>query len=96
MSEESARGGHADAPWLPACCCSFALTGALDTRAVPPVKPQDNSSEVLEPLSSRRLYVEDWIGLKKLDMTGRLHFAAVDCPHTSVATARCKLQVRRA
>ena len=54
---------------------------------------RDNSSEVLEPLAARKLYTEDWIGLKRLDTTGRLHFGAVDCPHTGVATARCKLQV---
>ena len=54
---------------------------------------KDNSSEVLEPLAARKLYTEDWIGLKRLDTTGRLHFGAVDCPHTGVATARCKLQV---
>ena len=47
---------------------------------------KDDSTDVLEPLASRKMYKEDWIGLRELDTTGRLHFAKVHgCQHTEVS-----------
>ena len=54
---------------------------------------KDNSTDTLEPLASRQMYKEDWIGLRALDTTGRLHFAQIDCMHIEVPTASCKRDV---
>ena len=54
---------------------------------------KDNSTDELEPLASRQMYKEDWIGLRTLDTTGRLHFAQIDCLHIEVPTASCKRDV---
>ena len=51
--------------------------------------------QLLEFLEPRRAQVVHG-GLDRAQEAGydgRLHFGAVDCPHTGVATARCKLQV---
>jgi palmitoyl-protein thioesterase len=53
----------------------------------------DGSLGKLEPLASRRMYKEDWIGLRALDADGRLHFAQVDCMHIEVPSGKCKKQI---
>ena len=54
---------------------------------------RDGSIDSLEPLAKRKMYKEDWIGLKVLDTTGRLHFAQIDCLHIEVPTAVCRQAV---
>ena len=42
---------------------------------------RENSTEEVEPLFDSRLYSEDWLGLRALHSSGRLHFAECDCMH---------------
>jgi len=52
-----------------------------------------NSTTEVVPLRASELYIDDHIGLKALDQSGRLHFAACDCKHQEVPTTKCKLEV---
>ena len=38
----------------------------------------------VQPLNESLLYQEDWLGLKTLDESGRLHFLAVDGHHVQI------------
>lgn len=53
----------------------------------------DNSTDELVPLEDQRLYQEDWIGLKALADSNRLHFGVTNCRHYEATTSACKFQL---
>lgn len=42
------------------------------------------------PLKQSKQYIEDWIGLRTLDESGRLQLEAIDCDHQDVPRDVCK------
>ncbi|KAG8468524.1 hypothetical protein KFE25_013607 [Diacronema lutheri] len=53
----------------------------------------DNSTDTLVPLEDQPLYREDWIGLRSLAESNRLHFGITNCRHYEATTSACKFQL---
>ncbi len=51
-----------------------------------------NASEVV-PFEQSGQYSGDWLGLRTLAQSGRLHFASVNCTHTGAPSAQCKSMI---
>lgn len=49
-----------------------------------------NQSTTIVPLQQTAQYSEDWLGLKTLDHSGRLHLQQVNCSHSQFPEAPCK------
>jgi len=49
-----------------------------------------NETNKVIPLTQSDLYIQDWIGLKKLDDMGRLKLYKTDCPHQDYPREQCK------
>jgi len=50
-------------------------------------------ADVILPLTESPIYVEDWIGLRALDESGRLHFLSVDGDHLQFSRDWFKQQI---
>eukprot|EP00955_Chlamydomonas_euryale_P059855 357516-Chlamydomonas_euryale.AAC.15 len=70
-----------------ACCACRKTCHAHDVATVMDMVPRDSSwfgfynGTALVPLEQQRLYTEDWIGLRKLDESGRLVRASIEGRH---------------
>lgn len=50
----------------------------------------DGSDSVIQNLTETPTYVGDWIGLKTLDQSGKLHMVSVNCTHQDLPANVCK------
>eukprot|EP01133_Synstelium_polycarpum_P004253 gene4253-4963_t len=50
----------------------------------------DNTQSTVVPLQQQDFYINDYIGLRTLDESGRLHFFKTDCKHADHPTAACR------
>jgi len=49
-----------------------------------------NETKTTVPLTQSQIYIEDWIGLRKLDESDRLKLYKTDCPHQDYPREQCK------
>ncbi|KYQ93246.1 palmitoyl-protein thioesterase 3 [Tieghemostelium lacteum] len=49
----------------------------------------DDTQKTIVPLQQSQQYIEDWIGLRSLDQSGRLHFYNTTCKHGEHPTSVC-------
>jgi palmitoyl-protein thioesterase len=71
------------------------IYGLLDEVVIPQTSPifsffpPGNTSVVL-PFEQTPQYSGDWLGLRTLQQSKRLHFASVNCTHTGAPSNQCK------
>jgi len=54
------------------------------------VYQNDSHSQVIT-LAEQPLYIEDWLGLRALNETGRLHMYTMPCPHNGIPFPGCQI-----